>query len=726
MARGFNISVNIGAKLLPSLNSAAGAVERRFRQMNQRLRVQAAETKIAYKEMTTAIKPLAAMAAAGGLSFGLKDIFGKGADYAHEIAMLRVAGRTSTEVAQAIAQANKTLTEVPTSTLSKNLAIINETTGAFGNFHHALENLTFNSKFGYMMTNMLGMDASEVPHALNSAVQALEIRGTAMDSTKYRSDMSALFKAMVFTKGRFNPEELMGFAKTGNLALKQYNQHFLSRVMPSLITELGGGDVVGTQAAAFRNQIMGRVPLGGKKLVQEWVRLGLVPKPGTGGNNSRTGWTAGTVKGHALAMSDPFKWIETVMLPAMRSKGINTNDSNAVLLQVAKMFGRETAMRFVATMADPRQRKRLHKDERMIGGAMPLDKSYELMLATDPNAAYAKMMAKFDTLSTRLGALFTVDVIRALNLVADGVNALGDAVTRHPMLGKIAVYAMGFGAFAASLAVLRISLKFLFSPLKSLWKLLFTAGPRQIGVVGWILRGLSRIGIVLVRVIGGLGARVGPLLLRGLMVLGPWILRGIAAAFGLLSNPVGWAILAASAALLIWKYRAEIAKAWAFVVDWFANSAWPAIKATGGELLNWGSGLVSSMISGLAKAWPALKTWFATKWRETMPTWMGGAPAVDTSPTPKIDGARARGGSVSAGGVYRINEKGEEAFVPGRSGTIIPAHVVNALRQQKAGGGGVNIGQVHIHGANDPQSTRRILHEELRKLAVGQNALLSD
>lgn len=685
MSRGLNIFVNIGAKLLPSLNSTAGRIERRLGQMNRKLRVQAAETKIAYKEIAAAMKPVVGMAAAGGLSLSLKGTLGKGASYQHELAMLRIAGRTSTEVAEAIAQANKTLRDVPTSTLTDNIKIINETTGAFGNFHHALQNLSFNSKFGYMMTNMLGMDASEVPHALNSAVQALEIRGTAMDSKKYQSDMAALFKAMVFTKGRFNPEELMSFAKTGNIPLKLYDQRFMSRVLPSLITELGGGDIVGTQASAFRNQIMGRVPLGGKKLTEEWVRLGLVPESGTGGNMSKTGWTAGTVKGHALAMSDPFKWIETVMLPAMRDKGgVDINNQEQVLLQLGKMFGRETAMRFVATMADPRQRARLHKDEKMIGQAMPLEDSYKMLLATDPNAAWAKVMAKIDRLATVLGEkVFTEKTLKAIDRFGNAIDSLAGWFDKSPTASRGAVGAMGIGAGMGVLSLMGVSFK-------------------------WIRTAFVGLSRMLLGAFGGMLVRLAPLLLNGLAALAPWLLRGIGLLFGVVTGPVGWALLAASAVSLVWAYRDNIAAAWHVVSDWFVG-AWQRIKNYA-LTIDWsgiGLRIANSLTGGLVGSGLAIGAKI-------------GSALMGSKPLP----GRARGGSVSGGSAYMVGERGPEPFIPGRSGTIIPHHVWRGMAANDRGGNTYNV-TIHAPGGN-PVEIERAVDRAIRRFGARQSANLSD
>lgn len=91
------------------------------------------------------------------------------------------------------------------------------------------------------------------------------------------------------------------------------------------------------------------------------------------------------------------------------------------------------------------------------------------------------------------------------------------------------------------------------------------------------------------------------------------------------------------------------------------------------------------------------------------------AKAVGDSPIGKfvgkvIDGFRASGGPVSAGGSYVVGERGPEVFVPRTAGTIIP---------NGAGGQTVNI---TIQGAVDPESTARqiarILEQSTRRVGV--------
>lgn len=69
-------------------------------------------------------------------------------------------------------------------------------------------------------------------------------------------------------------------------------------------------------------------------------------------------------------------------------------------------------------------------------------------------------------------------------------------------------------------------------------------------------------------------------------------------------------------------------------------------------------------------------------------------------------GARANGGSVSAGKSYLVGERGAELFTPSSNGMIVPN---NAL-----GGGGTNI-NLTVNGAIDPEGTARTIVDVLNR-----------
>ena len=158
-----------------------------------------------------------------------------------------------------------------------------------------------------------------------------------------------------------------------------------------------------------------------------------------------------------------------------------------------------------------------------------------------------------------------------------------------------------------------------------------------------------------------------------------------------------------------------------------------AIKAKISELVGWFAGLPRRIIaavgsidlSGLIR-WPSLPGWLG-----------GGGPSIRDRaaaanaggggfPMPKLDGARAAGGPVTAGKLYRVGEEGEELFSPGRSGRIIPNDEIPASlggtsdRNHRAGAGiTINLGGVNIGTgkASDMQFAMSLLDRQLRRSA---------
>ncbi len=81
--------------------------------------------------------------------------------------------------------------------------------------------------------------------------------------------------------------------------------------------------------------------------------------------------------------------------------------------------------------------------------------------------------------------------------------------------------------------------------------------------------------------------------------------------------------------------------------------------------------------------------------------------------TAGINGRRAGGGSVLAGGTYLVGERGPELFTPPTSGFITPNH---ALGSMSVAGGGITVhGDIHVHGAQNPRQLVSMIQREARK-----------
>ncbi|MEN5275749.1 phage tail tape measure protein [Brucella sp. TWI432] len=93
---------------------------------------------------------------------------------------------------------------------------------------------------------------------------------------------------------------------------------------------------------------------------------------------------------------------------------------------------------------------------------------------------------------------------------------------------------------------------------------------------------------------------------------------------------------------------------------------------------------------------------------------------------PKLDGRRALGGPVKAGGIYEVNERGQELFSPGSDGTIIPHNKIGQL-----GGGGTTVSvsapiNIKVEVKNgDPASVEAAIKRGVSQAAAELEAKLS-
>ena len=536
MAKGFSVFVNIGGTVAPSLGGAIGKAEAMFAGMTRNLKRHAAEQKAALADMRNA----AGVALAGlGLGHGISHALGAGADYNKEIVALRNAGRTAQEVAEGVAKANATVLKLPTTTLTENLKLLNETTGAFGDYHHALENLEFSSKLVSVMHSSFGDKIGDGGEAMNKLVRAFEIRGTASNPEVFQQEVGKLFQAFQFTRGNVNPSEMLAFAQNANPAIKNYNEEFLTRIAPSLIQEFGG-DKAGTRAAAFSNAILGKTR--DKRMASAWTDLGLLNKKDVLTNQKTgdiIGWNPGALKGTDLAMKNPMQWTEEVLIPAMQAHKINVDDQKAVTLELGKLFRNSEANRFANAITQARDRQRLHKDARLIGMVPTLDKQYENNM-DHVKVGVTAVQHAFENLFVSLTGPLLAPASHALFALATGIQAVAMTLQNHPMLGAGLGIAAGAAAGVAGLTILRSSLAMLglagFGPIRLLKAELFSLGAMASGTIAGSFRLLGAAVMTMVNPLRlvAFAARMarGALIMTGVGA----VLVGIAAAGTFIAN----------------------------------------------------------------------------------------------------------------------------------------------------------------------------------------------
>jgi TP901 family phage tail tape measure protein len=227
----------------------------------------------------------------------------------------------------------------------------------------------------------------------------------------------------------------------------------------------------------------------------------------------------------------------------------------------------------------------------------------------------------------------------------------------------------GINRLRAGLVGLAVAARFVFGGWRSM-----------AGLIGGALTAAAVIGLV---------SRIG--LLRGALV-------GLGRAASFLLGP--WGMVAAGLIYLI-------------PDGWWTRA---------GELLSQGFDFLKSIVSGAANAIIGLIDHIRSAINSLSNLSIGGAATGGPSTMegfPGVGGARARGGSVAAGRLYAVGERGPELFTPSRSGRIIaPYRLAQAGATFAGRGGSPSVSATfHIHGATDPNAVASAVSRRLNQIA---------
>lgn len=356
-----------------------------------------------------------------------RELLKEGMAYQHEKIALQNAGRTISELNEMEEAAKRAAKAVPTSSVKENLAILNETTGAFGSTEHALENLEFMARTASILKSAVGDKISDSPGELgNKFARFMEMRGVAQNVGRVHEEGDALTRAMIFSRGNFNPSEMVNFAQQAKSSLQNYNKEFLTEKLPSIITEFGG-ERAGTMANSFMNTLMGRVR--DKNQTAAWIKAGLIdPRMVIGGKGAPISWKGGAVKGTDLAMADPTEWARQYLIPALQKGGVNTEDNVAVTKALATMFRNSTANQFANVITQANSRNRIVKDQQLMRQAGTPEEVLRRNLEGDPTVATASVKAAFENLSAAV--MKSAPIASGLNALAASINGLGSTSER--------------------------------------------------------------------------------------------------------------------------------------------------------------------------------------------------------------------------------------------------------------------------------------------------------
>ncbi len=394
-----------------------------------------------------------AMAGAGvaGLGFAGLGIIEKmvkpAMEYQHQLALMNAAGMQQKEIAESIGQAWETSRDVITSTVTDNLKSIRELRTVFGDTKDAIRYLPQMQRLAATLEATLhgqgGIAATDVAF---TAAKALEMRGVSMNPQAFLQQTDLIAKAVIATGGKVTPRDVLMAQKYSGQYGTTFSNDFMYGILPTLVQEYGGSST-GTALTSMMLALTGgrmtpaaarafsQLHLNGKPLLDMSQYQAF--------KSGMPGVTAlGAIQGTSGGITDPYRWVQEYLAPALKESGISDPTRQSALLGM--LFSNRTAARMAAMLL--LQGPRLQKDFNIIGSA-----TAGVDPTKDPVLAEKAAEAQWRNAKVAIGMNVIPVIVPALIKLAQGLNSLAQWARSHPNMMKSLVE--GFAALSAAMAI---------------------------------------------------------------------------------------------------------------------------------------------------------------------------------------------------------------------------------------------------------------------------------
>ena len=495
--------------------------------------------------------------------------------------------------------------------------LMRDALSVFADAHHAEMVLPTLAKMKFANKAVFGQaQGADNERMFMDLLKVIELRGGLASEEEFRKQADMVQRVITATGGRVQADEWLNVIKRGGLAAKGVDSEAFFYTLEPLVQEMGGNTVGTAMMSAYQNLYQGKTT---KRTLGNLDRFGLIAdrskvKEDKAGQVSFM--DPGALKGADIFRKDQFAWLEQVLLPTLKEKGITEKDQ--VLDAIGSIFSNRTASNLMSQMY--LQRDQIHKNMRLNKGAAGIDQ-LDTAAKGLPQGKELETLAKVHDLQKEIGEKVMPLYARALEWVAKAADRVTKFMQENPGVAK--AMAVGVGVLAATLLTIG---PILLAIASVMWPL------AKLRTIFSKLSGGARLGSIAMRLFAG----AFNLLMRcvgGVAKVLLWVGRLA------LANPLLAVIaLIAAGALYIWQnwetIGPKLAALWQGIKDAFAR-AWDWIKekasgiadwftSTKGKLLDAGRAMVDGLLNGISERWAALKqkvgeladgvaTWFKEK-----------------------------------------------------------------------------------------------------------------
>lgn len=352
-------------------------------------------------------------------------------------------GKEATKEAIQYAKAMKTF---GTSTLD-NLQLVRDGVTAFADVHHAQMVAPTLAKMKFANEAMYGDSGAENEKKFMDMLKVIEMRNGLKSEQAFQEQANIIQQVITATGGRVQAEEWLNVIKTGGIAAKGIdNKAFYYKLEP-LVQEMGGFRVGTAMMSAYQNVYQGRTT---KRAANNLMNLGLIEDPSKL-KHDKSGQISfldvGAIKGAALFKKDQFAWMEQVLVPQLKAKGITKEGD--IIDAMGSIFTNRTASNLFAQMY--LQRDQIHKNAKLNAGADNIDQlNTKAMGTTMGKEVEAK--AKLHDAYLRFGTTILPIYTSAIETATSALQGFSSWMERNPRLAKM----LGIGLLGVAASMIAI------------------------------------------------------------------------------------------------------------------------------------------------------------------------------------------------------------------------------------------------------------------------------
>lgn len=447
-----------------------------------------------------------------------------------------------------------------------NLSLVRDGLSVFADLHHAEMVAPTLAKMKFANEAIYGDEQGhENEKKFMDMLKVIELRGGLESEQKFKDQADKIQRVIAATGGRVQGEEWLNVIKTGGVAAKGLTDEALYYQMEPLVQEMGGHRVGTAMMSAYSNIYQGKTT---KRSAMMLDQFGLIADPSKVkhdkvGQISQLG--VGALKGSEIFRENQFEWMEKILLPALKAKGIT--EKQDVLDAMGGMFSNRTASNLFAQMY--LQRDQIHKNAKLNAGADGIGTLYGRARQTSAGAEL-ELAARRNDLYKQFGDSIMPAYVVALQFATAAMKGFTNWMAANPRTAQVLATGLGIVALA----------------LVAIGGIFLVVAPLMLGFFA------TRFAFAAMGIQGTLLSRVLGFVASGFRLAGTallWLGRA------LLMNPIGLTIAAiATAAYLIYRYWGPISG--------FFSGLWDRARAAFDQFWQYLGGSVPAAIATISAA----------------------------------------------------------------------------------------------------------------------------